>query len=142
MKKILLSLICISTVLLADYTRGDDNNTVTDNATKLMWQDDIYVSVNHFTWYQAINSCEGLTLNGYSDWRLPNINELYSIVDRDRSYPAHDPSFLYAAPDFYWSSTTRIADPAFAWYLRADNGVDHMALKTDINYFRCVRGGL
>jgi hypothetical protein len=31
------------------------------------------------SWYQAITQCEGLTYCGFSDWRLPNINELMSL---------------------------------------------------------------
>ena len=72
------------------------NGTVTDNATGLMWQqaDDGIAR----DWENSLAYAEGLTLGGYSDWRLPNAKELHSILDYSRSplssnSPAIDPLF-------------------------------------------------
>lgn len=51
--------------------------TWTDPATGLMWtRTDNGDPIN---WYQAVDYCKTLTLGGYSDWRLPEIDELAAI---------------------------------------------------------------
>jgi hypothetical protein len=94
------------------------DETITDNATNLMWmQNDNQTTIS---WEEALTYAENLTFAGYSDWRLPHIKELQSIIDYTRS-PATTNS---AAIDslfnctqitneagntdygYYWSSTT------------------------------------
>ena len=97
------------------------DGTVTDSATGLMWsQSDSGTGVNWeeaLAWVQAKNAENYL---GYSDWRLPNVKELQSIVDYTRSpdtsdSAAIDPVFECTGitneageSDFpyFWSSTT------------------------------------
>ena len=86
-----------------DFVDNSDE-TITDNATGLMWQqaDDGQTR----DWENALIYAESLTLAGYSDWRLPNAKELQSIVDYNRcpditNSPAISPLF----------STTEIIDP-------------------------------
>ncbi len=54
------------------------NGTVTDNNTGLIWQQDPGDKV---TFNQAVSGAASLNLGGYSDWRLPTIKELYSLID-------------------------------------------------------------
>jgi len=87
------------------------NGTITDNATGLMWTK---TSMPGGTWYDAINTCENLTLAGYTDWRLPNIKELESIVDYSQSnnVPGQatiDNTKFVCERGLYWSSTTYTA---------------------------------
>jgi len=101
------------------------DGTVTDDATGLMWaQEDSATDVPEglnweeaLAWVETQNAAEYL---GYSDWRLPNVKELESIVDYTRSpgtsgSAAIDPAFdttpinnEAGAGDyaFYWSGTT------------------------------------
>lgn len=93
---------------------GDD--TVTDNATGLMWQqaDD----GNGYNWQEALAYAENSELAGYTDWRLPNTKELQSIVDYEAtSFPAINSVFSCTeitdetadntnGYGWYWSSTT------------------------------------
>ena len=97
-----------------------DNNdsTVTDNATDLMWTK--YDNRQGLTWEEALAYAENATLAGHSDWRLPNVKELQSIVDYTRSPstsnsasidPVFDCSSITdqggnADYPYYWSSTT------------------------------------
>jgi hypothetical protein len=54
-----------------------DNFVWTDPATNLMWaRQDNGTSVS---WEEAVAYCQGLNLDGYSDWRLPQMYELRSI---------------------------------------------------------------
>ena len=61
----------------ASYTDNGDG-TVTDNVTGLMWQQD---PGEKMTWTQAVEMLEDFELAGYTDWRLPTIKELYSLID-------------------------------------------------------------
>lgn len=105
-----------------DFTDNGDG-TVTDEATGLMWsQSD---SGSGMTWQEALAWAEQANTEqylGHSDWRLPNVKELQSIVDYTRSPGTTDSAALdpvleataitneagqadYAA---YWSSTTHV----------------------------------
>jgi hypothetical protein len=60
-----------------DYVDHGDG-TVTDLNTGLMWQQGYG---GKMTWDEAVASAESFTLAGYDDWRLPTIDELYSLID-------------------------------------------------------------
>ena len=88
------------------------NGTVLDSMSGLLWQqvDDGVAR----TWQSALDYCEQLALAGYTDWRLPDIKELESLVyfqsggftvrvDSALFTPRVDGSGL----SFYWSSTTQ-----------------------------------
>lgn len=107
------------------HDNGD--GTITDQATGLIWMrvDSGYLKAGKnkdgkMDWKEALKWAENLDYAGHSDWRLPNIKELQSIVDYSRSpqatnSPAINPLFkLSKIKDkngkdnypFYWSSTT------------------------------------
>ena len=46
------------------------------------------------SWQDSLAFCENLTFAGFSDWRLPNINEFFSIVDHAIKRPAALPPGL------------------------------------------------
>jgi hypothetical protein len=61
----------------------NQNGTITDRATGLMWmQNDNGTTL---LWENALNYAEKYSFAGYSDWRLPDVKELQSIVDYARS---------------------------------------------------------
>ena len=113
MKIILLIMIGLS-LLRAEFSRDVNTNIVTDSTTNLWWQDDSEVKTNSKVWQDAIDYCESLSLAGYSDWRLPNINELSSLINDTRSYPAIHETFLNTSSSNYWSSTTKEGYPSYA----------------------------
>ena len=89
------------------------NGTVTDSTTGLIWQqtDDNTSRL----WQPSIDYCNALTLGGSSNWRLPSIDELLSLIDTS-SNPVIDP--LFTGVDLsYWSSTTWAEDFTKAWYV-------------------------
>ena len=111
---------------------------VTDTETDLVWQK-TYVSGK--TWQQALSYCEELTYAGYSDWRLPNKNELSSLINYAKSNPASD--FPDMPSEDFWSSTTYVMEyhPYDAWYVGFYKGnVEYHTMIYDY-YVRCVRGG-
>jgi hypothetical protein len=95
------------------YTDNGDG-TVTDNRTGLTWEKKVVANVaTNYTWLGALEyvaTLNAMNFGGHSDWRLPNIKELLSIVDYGRSNPAIDPIFGPTAggSNFaaYWSSTS------------------------------------
>jgi len=127
------------------YTDNGDG-TITDNRTGLMWAKDgngagCY-SGGTRTWEQALSFAEGLTFATYSDWRLPNVKELQSIVD----YGEYDPSinttyFPNTYPGYYWSATTYVGDTSYAWDVHFGVGSVGYNAKTSYIYVRCVREG-
>lgn len=69
------------------YT-NNQNGTITDNVTGMMWQqspdtngDGVITVADKFTSDGAVSYCENLSLAGYTDWRLPDIKQLYSLMD-------------------------------------------------------------
>jgi len=133
-------IVSLALSLQADYTRDATKNVVTDNSSGLMWQDDeVGTTMN---WATALTTCEALTLGGYSDWRLPNYNELYNLADRSRFNPAISPVFTNVVSGYYWTSTTGASDTSGAWRVYFDNGLDYWGNKTYSYYVRCVRGGI
>jgi len=102
-----------------NFVNGEDG-TVIDRATGLVWtQSDSQTGMD---WQSALQYCETLDTAGETDWRLPNIKELQSIVDYSRSPDATssaaiDPLFKVSSITneagevdypFYWSSTTHV----------------------------------
>ncbi len=65
---------------LAPAYLDNGDGTVTDINTGLMWQQTPDL-VNQSTWTDAVNSAASLALAGHTDWRLPTIKELYSLID-------------------------------------------------------------
>ncbi len=121
------------------------DGTVTDPDTGLLWQED--TAPDTYTWQEALEYAENLTLAGYSDWRLPNRNELQSLVDYSRFNPAIKPALAgktYSSG--YWSSTTNPANTVYAWSVRfASGGVTNTEIGSKSQFFtphvRAVRGG-
>jgi len=136
MKIILLIMIGLS-VINADFTKTGD--IVSDSATHLEWQDDAIGTTT--SWQGAIDRCENLSLGGHNDWRLPNINELKSIVDRSKIYPAIVSGFASTSSSYYWSSTTDEGHKYYAWIVFFHYGNVYRGDKRNSYYVRCVRDG-
>ncbi len=93
---------------------NNGDGTVSDLATGMMWQQtngEQSPGDYQFNWEEALSYCETLSLAGHTNWRLPNIKELQSIVDYTRADPALDTSvFTFnQSPNtaaYFWSGTT------------------------------------
>lgn len=91
---------------------------------------------------------------GHTDWRLPNVKELESLVKYGVGNPAIDPAFntgcvasctvttcSCTASDYYWSATTYVNFPANAWFVNFSEGSVVADNKTLNRRVRAVRGG-
>ncbi len=115
------------------------NGTVTDTKTGLMWKQCLEGvdgdncennSSSIFTWQKAlqrpvtVNDAGGFA--GYTDWRLPNIRELRSIVEEQCFNPAinltyfpNTPSLLFSS---VWSGSPNADSSDYAWNVNFSTG--------------------
>jgi|WetSurMetagenome_2_1015567.scaffolds.fasta_scaffold120650_1 hypothetical protein len=92
-------------------------------------------------WVQANAYCDGLVLDGYSDWRLPEIEALVTIVNYTLFNPTLSTIFDPRRSNTYWSSNTFIYTPDAGWSVDLFAGHVCALNKTNTSYVRCVRGG-
>lgn len=130
------------------------NGTVTDQATGLMW-DQCYLgqgtagcgggSTGFYNWQaalQAARNASNAAYKGYSDWRLPNVKELESLVKADAYDPAIDGVAFPGSGTGSWSwSSTVYFDPALAWLVSLSKGDVSYDAKGNSYSVRLVRGG-
>lgn len=102
-----------------ESTAGSDA-LIEDIRTGLIWQKTFLQTGR--TWEDALAYCEGLTYGQKSDWRLPDINELHSLVVHD-SAPEHATTFPGISDEFFWSSTTNSKIVANAWLIEFKYGI-------------------
>ncbi len=131
------------------FIRDDDTNIVKDIVTNLMWEDTISTKDSLKSWSSSISYCEDLELGGFTDWHLPNINELSSIVVDGNFNPALNSSFNNFL-DFgddekdsnlgnYWSSTINYKNLENSIALNMQNGMSNSYSTTLEMNVRCVR---
>jgi hypothetical protein len=70
-----------------------------------------------YTWANAVAYCQTLTLAGHSDWRLPSLIELFSIVDFAQvNPPSINGAYFPSTPsNLFWSSSPDAWSPSKAW---------------------------
>ena len=123
-----------------DHFIINGDGTVTDTWTGLMWQQVGSDSV--MVWEDGLSYSESMTLGGYTDWRLPSVKELASIVDRGRYDPAIDDMFFTGdLSDSYWSSSSIEGTSRSACYVDFYYGFVNKIDKENYNFVRAVRCG-
>ncbi|WP_303852643.1 putative Ig domain-containing protein [Seleniivibrio woodruffii] len=124
----------------ADFTRDDATNIVTDNLNGLMWQDDAAAATDVFDVNLAVLQCSGMTSGGFSDWRLPTIEELETIVDYGGAAPWIYPVFQNTANAKYITNTVDAGYAPSNWFVDFSTGTSSTDYNWYIYNFRCVRG--
>lgn len=134
------------------YTDNGDG-TVTDIATTLMWKQcaeglsgagcatGAGMSIN---WQQALQQAQTVNSGGfagYSDWRLPNVKELASLVEKQCSPAINLTLFPNTLGTGFWSSSPCAFASAYAWGVDFGHGDVGFELRNDLNSVRLVRGG-
>ena len=92
----------------AELQRG----IVLDRQTSLQWQQDGTSKAIDFL--AAAAYCENLQLGDRSNWRLPGVKELISLVDEAHYKPSAFPIFKTVA-NLYWSATVNPKRPGLNW---------------------------
>jgi hypothetical protein len=135
------------------------DGTVTDNLTGLIW----LKNANCFgtrSWANALADANGLASgscgltdgSGAGDWRLPNVRELYSLIDLGfwnlalpdtagtNKWQEGDP-FTGVEGNYYWSATSVAQDPSLAWVVHLVSGNPGVSTKSSDAPVWPVRGG-
>lgn len=112
------------------------DETVTDTQTGLVWQQ--RVLYQPISYAKATSYVKSLDVGGHTDWRLPTLTELRTLVDTTHGNPSID---LYAFPDtpadeWYWTSTITEYDAEAAYVIDFYNGDTY---SSDLEYGVLVR---
>lgn len=128
------------------------NGTVTDTRTGLMWKQCAEGlsgatcrtgSAQIFSWFDALVHAEASTFANYTDWRLPNVRELSSLVENCRTSPSiNTHRFPNTPSSSFWSGSPDKANYSNeAWRVRFDSGDSGFNLQVFNGRVRLVRGG-
>lgn len=137
------------------YNGGEYEETTSDTSISdlinifihgsLAWEDTQHTVFSNLSWSEAVNYCNTLNLAGLQ-WRLPTIEELYTIQDRNNS-PEFVSGFQYIDPDSnnYWSSEERDSLEAYSIHFATSYTQNYRAdytMKSMPNSVRCVSSSL
>jgi hypothetical protein len=128
------------------FTDNGDG-TVTDAQTGLMWAKDANLAGGAQTWNAAIDFANSLSLGNagcgsyYTDWRLPNVKEVQSLIDFGNHTPALPSGhpFITANSVSVQTSSTSIQRPTYNWGVNIMVGTVHEAQKIWASYVWPVR---
>ena len=137
----------VETTPSGDFTTLEAGAVVRHETTRLEWRrcaegmswtgTECTGSANAWTWQGALQQEDAV-----SGWRLPNINELRSIVERCRTEPAVNQQVFPDTPlSTFWSASPYAGNAASAWVCSFDGGRDGWAGKSATFSVRLVRGG-
>ena len=133
------------------YTLHSDG-TVTDTWTWLIWQrcslgqtwdgNTCTGTATTYTWQGALQQASSNSFADYGDWRLPNIEELRSLVAYDRYDPAINSIVFPSTIGWYWSSSPSAGYSNGAWIVGFSSGYGGSSSRyTSGAHVRLVRGG-
>lgn len=137
----------------APDSRYSDNGdgTVTDNATGLMWKQCAEGlsgpgcaggQVVAYNWQEAIQQGLEESFAGHTDWRLPNVNELSSLVEERCDSPAINGGFFPGTPlGWFWTSSPCAYFTNLSWAVYSDDGNVLDRYRSYKHSVRLVRGG-
>lgn len=112
-----------------------NESIVLDKATGVIWQ-----WTHHRTnWEFALDHCEGMIYAGYTDWRLPNINEILSLINFSRLPGTDCPGI----PSSLFNTSTAVTDSEhLVWMYYTSEGGSYIGPMGGDPHTSCVRGGL
>ncbi|MFL1404220.1 DUF1566 domain-containing protein [Marinobacter sp. M1N3S26] len=119
-----------------DRFTDNGDNTITDTQTGLTWTKNTIASdVTHEQAEKAVADLGG-------EWRLPTIQELFTLVDHSRHLPAINTEvFPDTESDWYWSSTEASFSASARWVVYFGYGDVGGFPRTHDACVRAVRAG-
>jgi hypothetical protein len=128
------------------------NGTVVHKPTGLMWMlcslgqtwdgKTCSETATTYTWGAALQAASRHTFSGYNDWRLPNKNELESILEERCFSPAINANIFPATPPaYFWTSSPFVGLADGAWSIDFGYGLVNASVKSGALNVRLVRGG-
>lgn len=133
------------------YAVDAANLTVTDTRTGLMWDRcalgqsgaSCTGAASTFTWSAALDEAQArrtANYKGYNDWRLPNVKELQSLVERCRINPSiNEFAFPATAAAFFWTGSPNATSPSHSWVVDFSSGDSNSDVRTNPYRVRLVR---
>jgi hypothetical protein len=94
------------------------------------------------TWHQAMTYARSLSLAEHSDWRLPAVRELESLLARSLYRPEIRTEVPFRDTGSYWSATTFGNEGDTAWMVMFDGAYVLSYYKRSRYHIRCVRGSM
>jgi hypothetical protein len=79
------------------------------------------IALDTVNWQAAVDFCDNLDFAGHTDWRLPTVQELSSLIAEGGFRPRGTPS-IGLREERYWTSTVDVLYPASSAYLVDFNG--------------------
>ncbi|WOO31813.1 IPTL-CTERM sorting domain-containing protein [Diaphorobacter limosus] len=133
------------------YTVHGDQ-TVTDPRTGLMWKQCLEGqswsgsactgTVTPMNWVTALSTAEAASFAGHSDWRLPNLKELRSLVEECRTVPSINDTVFPGTPSSdVWSGSPNANGSNSAWYVDFNDGYANSFNRSYSFLVRLVRAG-
>lgn len=114
-------------------------STVKDRLTSLCWTRRADLASGQVNWAEALSAARELNRNrfaGINRWRLPNINELESLVDCSEARPALPSNHPFIdLQEGYWSATTSYFETGWAWVLYLEKGACGVGHKPGRNFW-------
>lgn len=103
------------------YFIKNNNGIITDTITSLQWQQ---TDGGELKIENAMMYCDTLTLGGYTDWRLPNAQEAFSILNMQNVNPAINTTyFTNTGAEYWWTSVRQANDTNKIWCTNAGGGI-------------------
>jgi hypothetical protein len=98
---------------------------ILDRKTNLMWDRRESPEMNFASAETYIKTLNSTRFGGFDDWRLPDHDELRSLIDLTKFEPATDrDAFPLCKGGWYWSSTPYAVSPSdFAWVVYFYDGL-------------------
>ncbi|NTS76495.1 DUF1566 domain-containing protein [Catenovulum sp. SM1970] len=156
--------VCYSSIVSAStptsqYTIDSENGIATDEKTGLSWHmctlgmawdkanNTCTGTAQAYTWSEALIAAQDSEYANFSNWRLPNIKELMSIIERQCEAPALNAEvFVDSLSEKYWSSTPVINSDGNGgligdqvWAVNFTEGSNNFTVKTTYSFVRLVR---
>ena len=95
-----------------------------------------------YTTEDFIQSLNDEAFGGYSDWRMPSMSELATLMNH-KQYKAFDPDYFPNMNNYYWSSNTYGDYPSQAWHIKDTGAIGHSdKTNNGWKYTIAVRGGV
>ncbi len=138
--RVLFLIVLFLSFLDARIYRQDTRKVVVDTKNKLMWMDNESVFKIMKTHEDALKYCEDLKFSSYVDWRLPNIEEYKTIVDKKNEKNYINRAFKFNVPSGYWAFKAHWRTFWFyADYMHFISGTAYFDSRHKKKYVRCVR---
>ncbi|MFA6788195.1 MAG: DUF1566 domain-containing protein [Arcobacteraceae bacterium] len=140
MKYLICILFFVSLSTAALLHRDSSSEVVKDHTTHLMWADNSSSVSLQLTHKEAIEYCEKLSHAGYTNWRLPKIEEFETIVDKLNRKTYINKAFKYNVPTGYWAYKAHFRTFwYYADYMNFISGTAYFDNRNVNKYVRCVR---